>query len=150
MNTLRKSLRLSWSEWWLLTQASVLLPMTALMLRLTGLRRYKLILSSLASSDSAPKEDQTEMVLAQALRISWLVKVAVRYGIYPANCLQRSLVLWWLLHQQGIRSELHIGTRKDSGRFEAHAWIEIAGFVLNDTDDVRQRFAPFDRPVALS
>jgi len=40
-----------------------------------------------------------------------------------------------------------IGVRKATGRFEAHAWVELRGVVLNDSADVRERFAAFDRAI---
>src|SRR5262245_32902185 len=118
----------------------ILLPLTALTLRLLGLRRSQRIFSSFISHNSARKTERFEATLTQALHISHLVSLAVRHGVYPANCLQRSLALWLLLRRQGIQSELQFGTRKNAGRFEAHSWIEIEGIVLNDTGDVRQRF----------
>ncbi len=145
MRKLRKLLRLNSSERWTLAQALILLPLTALALRLMGLRRCQRILSRFIPH--TPKTERFETTLDQALAVSRLVGLAVRHGIYPANCLQRSLALWWLLRRRGIRSALHFGARKEAGRLDAHAWIEIEGVVLNDSNDVRLRFAPFDRPI---
>ena len=60
---------------------------------------------------------------------------------------RQSLALWWLLRRQGIASDLRLGMRKDASRFEAHAWVEYLGRVLNDRNDVHRRFAPFDRAI---
>jgi len=146
---LRKLLRLNPTERWTLAQAMILLPLTALALRLTGLRRTQRIFSSFITSVSVWKRERSEANLTQAHRISHLVSLAVNHGVYQANCLQRSLVLWWLLRSRGIESELHFGTRKNAGRFEAHAWVEIDDIVLNDSSDVRQRYQPFDRAINL-
>jgi hypothetical protein len=124
---LRKLLRLDPCELGTLAQAVILLPLTALALRLAGLRRSQRIFSRLIPHDPARKIEWSEMALAQALRISHLVDLAARHGLYPANCLQRSLAL----------------------RFEAHAWIEVAGVVLNDSGDVRLCYAPFDRAITI-
>jgi hypothetical protein len=35
-----------------------------------------------------------------------------------------------------------------AGQLNAHAWIEIKGVVLNDSDDVRHRYEPFDREIS--
>lgn len=150
MSKLLKLSRLNWSERWILAQTAIMLPLTALSLRLTGLRRSQRILSYFIPHDSAPKTAQSESTLSQAFRINQLVNIAVRHGLYPANCLQRSLMLWWLLRRKGIQSELQLGTRKESGRFEAHAWVEVAGVVLNDNEDVRRRYAAFNRPIILT
>ena len=52
-----------------------------------------------------------------------------------------------LLRRHGIESDLRIGTRKAEGRFEAHAWVECEGSILNDASTVHQQFAVFDRPI---
>lgn len=128
-----------------LALAMILLPLTALALRLMGLRRSQRLFFLY---NPVRKEDKSEATLAQALNISRLVGLAVRHGVCRANCLQRSLALWWLLRRNGIRSELHIGTRKEGGRLDAHAWIEIKGVVLNDSSDVRHRYEPFDGEIS--
>ena len=147
MKKLRKLIGLNPGDRRTLAHAMILLPLMALALRLTGLRRSQSIFSRIIPHNSARKPEQSEAALTQALRISQLVGLAVRHGIYPANCLQQSLALWWLLRRQGIRSELYIGTRKEAGRLDAHAWIEIEGVVLNDSSDVRHRYEPFDREI---
>jgi hypothetical protein len=58
------------------------------------------------------------------------------------------MVLQALLRRQGIDSGLHLGVRKDSGPFEAHAWVEIDGVVVNDSEDVRIRYAAFANPIS--
>jgi hypothetical protein len=58
------------------------------------------------------------------------------------------LTLWWLLRRRGIDGELRIGVRKVAGQFQAHAWLEYCGAVLNDRADVSQRFASFGRSIA--
>lgn len=73
------------------------------------------------------------------------VQLASRYTP-GARCLQRSLALWALLRQQGVESKLKIAVKKDSPTFEAHAWLEYQGYVLNDVSNVQQCFAIFNRP----
>jgi hypothetical protein len=126
---------------------AVLLPLIALVLRLTGLLRSQQVLSRFVPRRFDLKTWQSEAELAEARRISQLVSVATKHGVYPATCLSRSLVLWFLLRREGIEGSLCLGTRKEAGRFEAHAWVELAGVVLNDSEDVRLRYAAFDRAV---
>jgi hypothetical protein len=45
---------------------------------------------------------------------------------------------------------LHIGARKSQGRFEAHAWVEWDGHVLNDSSDVHKHYARFDAPIVTA
>jgi hypothetical protein len=61
-----------------------------------------------------------------------------------ATCLRRSAVLWWLLRRAGLDAQVVLGARKEEGRFEAHAWVEAGGAVLNDRPDVRQFYAVFE------
>jgi len=56
-------------------------------------------------------------------QLSWAVGAASRF-VPHATCLTQALVLHILLRREGLQSTLHIGVRKDSGHFEAHAWVE--------------------------
>lgn len=86
-------------------------------------------------------------------RLAWIVEVVARRGPWPANCLQRSVVLWWFLRRRGISSEIRIGVRRrpatasGSQGLDFHAWVELDGVVLNDRSDIRGRFATFDRAI---
>ena len=63
--------------------------------------------------------------------------------------MQKSLVLWFLLRCQDIDSELRIGVQRNQGEFQAHAWIERGGIVLNDSPTVRQQYAVFEHPIEV-
>jgi Transglutaminase-like superfamily len=132
----------------MLVLAVILLPVTAMALRLAGLRRSQRMFSFFLLNNPVRKTKQSEATIARALHISRLVGVAVRHGVCGANCLQRSLSLWWILRRNGIYSELYIGTRKEIGLLNAHAWIEVEGVVLNDSNDVRHSYEPFDREIS--
>jgi hypothetical protein len=137
-----KLCRLSGPERWALAQALVLLPLTALALRWLGLRRWQSALARLAprGGDRAVSGDDRAHATAR------MVQAAARYGPCRANCLQQSLVLWWLLRRRGVASVLRIGVRKGEGRLEAHAWVEHRGQALND-QDVGRRYVPFGRAI---
>ena len=77
-----------------------------------------------------------------------MVAAAAREGVYHGRCLEQSLTLWWLLARRGLPAELHIGVRKAASGFEAHAWVELFGAVVNDADEVRQDYVPFGRDIA--
>ncbi|QQS47687.1 MAG: lasso peptide biosynthesis B2 protein [Acidobacteriota bacterium] len=144
ISKLRKFLYLENPDKLMLCRALFILPVIAILLRLLGLNRSVSILSFLNSKNPGILIEQSGVYVKKAYRISWLVDIATRYGIFRANCLQRSLVLWLLLRQRGIQSEIHFGTRKNNGKFEAHAWVELDGLVLNDSEDVTSIFTPFD------
>lgn len=87
-----------------------------------------------------PQADQERLTIAQCEQA---LDRAVQYGLYPGNCLSRSLTLWWLLRRQGVASELRIGVRTVAGRFQAHAWIEYQGQPLHEIQDVHQHYTAF-------
>lgn len=86
--------------------------------------------------------------LREAARVTRMVEAAAR--IIGSTCLVRSLTLAWLLERRGIPSEVRIGVRRLAGGFEAHAWVEAAGTVLNDGADVVKRYTAFDRDFSFA
>lgn len=76
--------------------------------------------------------------------IARIVNIAANHAPFRAGCLARSLLLHRLLARQGTPSTLRIGVRLAGGRLEAHAWVECEGMPVNDTEDVSQRYAPFE------
>jgi Transglutaminase-like superfamily len=143
---LRKFWQLSGSGQKLLLQAFFLLPLMDLALRFIGFKRTHTVFANLFLIDTTRTMD-TAKSRTQVYLTTKMVEAAARHGPYRANCLAQSLVLWWLLRRQGIEGDLRIGVRKTTGLFEAHAWVEWLGFVLNENQDVHQRFAAFDRPI---
>jgi hypothetical protein len=125
-----------------------MLPATALALHLIGLRRLQALLDRF-STPNEPNDFpiQDGDALREGKEIARIVNAAARHGPYRANCLPRSLVVWCLLRRRSIVCDLRIGVRKEDGRFEAHAWIEHKGAVVNDWGDVGQRFVSFDRAI---
>ncbi len=138
--------RLSTAERRLLAQSLILLPLTAVALRVVGFRRWQALLARLAPVATPPEADEADRI-GQGRAAARLVDAAARRGAYRATCLPRSLVLWWLLRRRGIDAELRIGVRKEAGQFQAHAWVEYRGAALNDGTDVAERFARFDRAI---
>jgi len=145
----RKFLRLSRSGRKLFVQALFLLPVTALALRLLNFKSVRSALASLAPFDDTLGQEAVKG-WRQISITARMVSAAARYGLCHANCLQQALVLWWLLRRQGIESDLRIGVRKTADCFEAHAWVERLGFVLNENEGVYQRFAAFDHPIVAA
>ena len=75
--------------------------------------------------------------------------VAVRI-VGENQCLTRSLALQWVLRSNGVASQLRIGVRRVGSALEAHAWVERGGVPVNDSADVRTRYAEFPGFVRLS
>jgi hypothetical protein len=120
-------------------------------LRLAGFRRWKNVLAALAPSpnSTARQADASQPSQPDAAQtIARMAAAAARNFFFSTNCLEQSLVLWWLLRRRGIAAELRIGARKEFERFEAHAWVEADSSVLNDATAEHRHFVPFDGPIA--
>ena len=128
----------------------ILLPVTAAGLRLFGFRRWQSVLARWGGARDKRGENPAGELLETARMTARMVSAAERHGLGRPNCLRRSLVLCGLLHREGIPAVLRIGVRKESGGFQAHAWVEYAGAVLNDSDEVHEHYAAFDRDIAPS
>jgi hypothetical protein len=139
--------RLSAFERGVVLEAAGGLLATWLGLRLIGFRRWERVLAVFAppanATGLAPAPAEQEF----ALRIARMEAAAARNVLFRTNCLEQSLVLWWLLRRRGIVADLRIGARKDSGRFEAHAWVEYGAQVLNDASAEHRHFVPFEKPI---
>lgn len=116
-------------------------------LRLAGFRRWRNVLAWLAPSPNTTARQAYTSQREAAELIARMAAAAARNFFFATNCLEQSLVLWWLLRRRGIVAELRIGARKESERFEAHAWVEVDSAVLNDASAEHQHFVPFDGPI---
>jgi len=63
---------------------------------------------------------------------------------------RRAWVLWWLLRRRSHPCKSGVGVRNTAGGFEAHAWVEIGSTVVNDGQEVRNDYAPFDQDIAAA
>lgn len=133
-------LRRSGEERWIFVSSLFLLPTLALAMNRVGFKRLRGWLETRSAAEFvAPTPATTE----RARLIAKMVNLAARLSPYKANCLKRSLALWWLLRRRKIDSELKIGVRKGKTGLEAHAWVEIGGMVLNDSPNFVRTFMPF-------
>jgi Transglutaminase-like superfamily len=138
---LRALVALSRPERRLLAQALLVLPVIRLVLRLRGYHRSKQALGNLVQLVAMPADP-----LLEATMVDRMVRVAAGRGPLASNCLSRSLTLWVLLRQHGIDAEVCLGVRRGAGDLDGHAWVEYLGRTLNDSADVRGRFALMHRP----
>jgi hypothetical protein len=68
--------------------------------------------------------------------------VAMAGALYPgrAKCLEQSLVLYYLLRSQGVGANYRQGVQPFP--FQAHAWVEYRGEVVNDVPEHARQFTP--------
>lgn len=140
----RKLRRLPGVERWLLFQAIILIFAVSLAQRWTSVRRLHAVLLRLSKTGRSATSVRRQSFAADD--VARLVRIAAHRGIPGSTCLPQALVLWTLLRRHGFDAAIHFGVRKNAGALEAHAWVEIEGRVLNDTDDVGERFSRFPRP----
>ncbi|HVB97763.1 MAG TPA: lasso peptide biosynthesis B2 protein [Candidatus Dormibacteraeota bacterium] len=130
-----------------LLRALALLLLVRAGLRMFGWRRVQAALAA-GRRSSRPYGDRERAAMARARRTARLVAVAARLA--GGTCLARSLVLAHILDRLGIPAELRIGVRNADQKLEAHAWVEMDGVILNDGQDMTDRFAAFDRNFAVA
>ena len=147
MSKWRKLWRLSGSELLLLAQSACALPAVAALIRIRGLKHCQASLARLTRVASRPGAEAFGADEQRARAVARMVRAAAAHGPFRANCLQQSVALWWLLQRRGLGSEIRIGTRKEGGRFDAHAWVEFQGLTLNESRDVHARYTAFEQPV---
>jgi hypothetical protein len=89
--------------------------------------------------------ENTEAIGQRIDMVARMVRIIAERGIPRPNCLQQSLVLWWLLRRNSVGSEIRFGACKENGQFKAHAWVECFGFALNENMDVSEHYLPLER-----
>jgi hypothetical protein len=142
----RKFPLLSGFEQSIALEAMVGLAATWMGLRIAGFQRWKTMMARLRRKQM--RTAGTAAPLDSVARIARMELAVARHLPFRTNCLEQSLVLLWLLRRRGIPAELRIGARKEANRFQAHAWVEFDGTVLNDAGAEHLHFVPFDRPVS--
>jgi Transglutaminase-like superfamily len=136
--------RLTGPERRIVLEAAIALVATRVGLRLFGFRRWTGVLQWTAPRKTElATENNSHNTVAGVLRME---QAAARNLFVTTNCLEQSLVLWWLLRRRGLAADLRLGARKDEQRFEAHAWVEFCGMALNSEGEEHLQFTPFEEP----
>jgi hypothetical protein len=76
-------------------------------------------------------------------RVRATVDRAQMYYPKKAMCLQHSAVVTCLLRRRGVSAEMVLAAQEFPPR--AHAWVEVANEVVNDSPDVKTRYREFRR-----
>jgi hypothetical protein len=128
----------------LFLRAWVVLPLISLSLAIRGFGATQAFLQRFLPSENAGFGSAAAPAFDPALRVARMVRAAAYFGVGNFTCLEKSLTLWWLLGRQGIESTVRIGARKDQQTFEAHAWVERGGTVLQEQDEPERLYAVFE------
>ena len=92
-------------------------------------------------SEAAQRNRVPDMEMAARLALA--VQRAANHGVFRPLCLVRAVALNQMLEARGISgSQIKVGVRLQSGRFAAHAWVELDQTVLGDRETNIRRFEP--------
>lgn len=117
----------------LFSRTRIFTILTEVILRSTSLKTTEWLLSFFEKDIPAPEYRDTIIVLDRYATIFNQVK---QLPFFKGRCLSQSLVLRLLLNREGISSQLKIGVSHQEGKFDAHAWLEKDGILLNDHPSV--------------
>ncbi len=138
MRRVRNFLRLSAGDRYFLIKTLVLL--IAIRLGLSLLRFNTLL--KLVTKISQPDERSLSTSKVTVGKIVWAVNASTRY-VPGVKCLARALTTQVLMNQYGQSPELRIGVAKgETGKLEAHAWIEYQGWVVMGNLQDLSRYMP--------
>lgn len=127
---LRKLAQLSPCQCWLLFESLLVLSWTHIGLFGPFDRWRKSLLATTRRRRVALKPAGTSCELGSIVR---MFDIASRHLPLNDTCLSRSIALQGILSRRGIDSTLCLGVRRGDQAVEAHAWLEQAGVVVNDS-----------------
>lgn len=137
MSKWKKFLSLTFHNKLFIALTMLAFPLVRFGLRLLGLKNLLILLQHFSPDITGVGESRYLVEKAS------LISSPINMGrpLLRMTCLEVSIVLWWLLRWQNIDSVLCLGIpRKAEKPFEAHAWIECCGTVVNDVSDIRNRY----------
>lgn len=140
MQTLKKILRLSSRELIILAQAAALLPTVRMACGFVTFARLQRV------SDRMARPSRANGLRPETA--ARLVRIAAEHSLYRARCLEKSLVLRWILCREGVDARIILGARKEDKEMQAHAWVEVDGVSLDDVTDIHRPFSPFEKIAA--
>lgn len=129
--------RLSSQEWRDLARAQAAVLRAHLVVRFTPRGRLAALAQPGAAPDVPLLPPPPPAVKRRAHALAHAVHRASRYGLTRPWCLTRAVALLHLLRAEGITgASLRVGVRREAGAFAAHAWVELAGAVVDVAPDV--------------
>jgi hypothetical protein len=128
IGTWRRFIALGWREQRLLLALLLALPILRIALWRFGYTRTRAAIERWTAR--YPKRAPSRRDLETAESLAELAKIAGRRAPLAATCLPQALAVYTVLRRRGLDPVLRIGVRKTEDRFEAHAWVELAGYPL--------------------
>ena len=135
------------SQWVVIVQSPFVLLLTWIRLRRGG---YQKTLDHIVTGPEPVLPPEKQLTMAK--EVTFALAIAIKAGPWRPQCLVRSLALGWFLARRSIPFCIRIGVpheKFNTGEngevnFSAHAWVEHAGVVLNDRQDIAEQFSAFD------
>ncbi|MHB8376262.1 MAG: lasso peptide biosynthesis B2 protein [Dehalococcoidia bacterium] len=87
---------------------------------------------------------------AEEQRLARITRAVSRRWPRENRCLQRSLVLCWLLRRRRLGGRLQVGVRHAADGLVAHAWVIREDSILNDDESRCAAFATLERTDACA
>ena len=142
MHSLSRFQNLSLREKWLFLQIYLWYFPLVICLKRLGLKKVEAYLARFSTEKRSKTHffNEPEKMIE---KLTYLVEAAAKYSPARPLCLARSLMLWAILRKYGVIAEIKIGVRKLESEFQAHAWVEYQGKVLNDQKNVGDPYSPF-------
>lgn len=91
--------------------------------------------------NSEPIQEPQPFAAADLAVIKAIERVSARRPSYE-NCLVKAMAGYLVLRLSGRRPRVLIGVRRDEGRFQAHAWLEVNEHVVIGGSGPTSDFAP--------
>jgi hypothetical protein len=87
--------------------------------------------------ESVPQRGDVKLTMVK--EVEWCVAMAAAFYPGRAQCLERSLVLYYVLRRQGVPVRYCHGVQPSP--LTAHAWVEYGGEVVNDVAEHVREFS---------
>lgn len=114
-------------------RSRMLVMLTEMCLIVTSLKTTEKLLSRFSGKTPTPDAKEAFIILDRYQTAFNLLKQSD--GL-KGRCLSQSLVMRLLLKRKGIYTDLKIGITQVNGKFDAHAWLEKGGVLINDHPSV--------------
>jgi hypothetical protein len=144
----RRFRRLSGFERGIVLESAAGMLIAWLAVRLLGFRICRSAFEKTRTAVRNSKSAEAD-ALVVAQRIAHLEAVTAANLFLRTSCLEQSLVLCRMLRSRGMSADVRIGARKEANRFEAHAWVELDGTVVDAGGAEHLHFVPFSHSESL-
>ncbi len=130
--------KLNFSEKLIIIESSIILLIVRFLIKIFGFKTTHYILNKLTLFSVKVKNEKLFIKKAGNL-----IKGASKVLPIKTTCVEDSITLWLMLKNRGIDSYLKIGVNQNTDKLDAHAWVEIDGYVISETESINKPFSGF-------